>query len=290
MSGRRSKKLAFLYFSGTGGTRLVAELLCELMPDEFECSAASIEDARSRLVAADSDLIVFLYPTYYLKPAPSMLEFAENLGPFDQPKTAYVVTTYELYAENSIRRFSLVLRRRGLVVAGSAQIRSPGSDVTAALPSFLIPWWYRFEKKLPEKLRGIAMELAAIASAERSRESIPRLTWYTPFSQLLQILFFNWFDLFKRRFRVLKDRCTRCGFCVEMCVRKAWSMGGEGPVHDPGRCEFCCRCIHRCPNEAVVILKVFRNNRRLDEGLLARLGGEARSRLGIAARNRSGSA
>jgi ferredoxin/flavodoxin len=290
MKGPSSKKLVFLYFSGTGGTRLVAELLGELVSEKFECSAVSIEDDRARLAASDSDLIVLLYPTYYLKPAPSMLEFAENLGPFGRPKTAYLVTTYELYAENSIRRLAQVLKRRGCVVAGSARVRAPGSDVTAALPGFLIPWWYRFEKKLPDKLRRIAVELTSIAQAGTTRESIPRLKWYTPFSQLLQILFFNRFDLFKRHFRVLRDRCTRCGACVGMCSRKAWSMGGEGPVHDYGRCELCCRCIHRCPKGAIVILKAFRNNRRLDEAFFARLGAEARSRLRTSVPDRSGPA
>jgi len=284
MNGETKRRVAILYFSGTGGTELVAELLGELLSERLECRVAGIDDPRSREYAAAAEALVLCYPTYYLKPAPSMREFAETLGPFDPPRKAYVVTTCELYTENSIRRLALVLRKRGMIVAGSKAVHAPGSDVTLVFPSALIPWWYRFERGISDKLCAIAREVAAVAIAADVREAIPRAKWYTPFTWLLQILFFDRFDIFRGRLRVLEDRCASCGACVELCGRGAWTMGASGPVHDPERCELCGRCLHRCPNRAIVLLKALRNNRRLDPRLYAALGDEAKAALGIDAK------
>ena len=88
-----------------------------------------------------------------------MREFAERLGPFDPSRKAYIVMTCELYSENSIRGFALMLRKRGILVAGSNVVHAPGSDATCVFPSALVPWLYRFEKRFPNKLRAIADEI-----------------------------------------------------------------------------------------------------------------------------------
>jgi ferredoxin/flavodoxin len=277
----RGRRVSILYFSGTGGTRLVAELLGEILSGRDECDVAGIEDSRAFELAADSDLLVFCYPTYYLGPPPSMHEFVEALGPFDPPRAAYVVTTCELYTENSIRRLGLRLRKRGILVAGSKVVHAPGSDVTCVLPGALVPWWYRFEKGLARKLLAIAEEIRAVRESRGIHESIPRPKWYTPFTQLLQVLVLNRFDGWRGGMRVLRDRCTLCGACVRACDRKAWEMGEEGLLHKSERCELCTRCIHRCPRNAIVLIGLLKDNRRLDARLYARLREEAREELGL---------
>jgi len=279
VTGSLPRSAAILYFSGTGGTEIVAQLLGELLREELDCSISSIEEAHSRELAGKRELIVVCYPTYYLKCAPSMREFVEGMPAFDPPRPAYVVTTCELYTENSIRRMALILKEKGLVVSGSKAIHAPGSDVTLALPSGLIPWWYRFEKGFPKKLRAAAEDILTIARDPEIREAIPRAKWYTPFTQLLQLLFLNHFDLFRKHVRVIGDRCSSCGECVAMCRRGAWTMGREGPLHHPELCELCGRCMHRCPGKAIVILRMFRDNRRIDAHLMAALRDDARSAL-----------
>jgi ferredoxin/flavodoxin len=275
------EKISILYFSGTGGTELVARLLGELLSDRSECGIMGIEDPRAKDLAADSGVLVFLYPTYYLAPPPSMRAFAQALGPYDPPRKAYVVTTCELYSENSIRRFASDLRKRGILVQGSKVVRAPGSDVTFVFPSALVPWWYRFERGFPEKLRAIAHEILAVQEAREGGESIPSLKWYTPFTQLLQILVLNRFDHWRSGMRVLPERCTLCGACVSCCDRKAWAIEEGVLVHSAQRCELCMRCLHRCPNKALVLLKGLKDNRRLDPSLWRRLETEARMGLGL---------
>jgi ferredoxin/flavodoxin len=273
MSGKR---VTVLYFSGTGGTRLIAELLAELLSASLGSEICGIEDPRALDLAARAEFLVLLYPTYYLSVPASMSEFVERLGRRDPPKPAYIVTSFELYPENSVRRMALGLKSRGFSVVGSGIVRAPGSDATCVLPSFLVPWLYRFEKGLPGKLRALAREIRSLAESADPRESIPPPKWYTPFTQLLQVLFLNRFHKWRFRFRVLEDRCTLCGACATRCARNAWTMSDGALVHLPESCELCTGCIHRCPKKAIVLIKGLKDNPRLDARLYARLRAEAR--------------
>ena len=284
--GPGGSRVSILYFSGTGGTKLVAELLGEILSESRKCDVAGIGDASAVEAAAGAEFLLLCYPTYYLGPPPSMREFVLRLGPFDPPRRAYVVTTCELYSENSIRRLALMLRERGILLAGSKVIRAPGSDATAVFPSVIVPWLYRFEKRPPEKLRAIAREVIAVSEVRDPRESIPPPQWYTPFTRSLQNLL-DGFDIFRYRMRVLPKRCVLCGACVKSCDRKAWEMGEGRLVHSGERCELCCRCLHRCPRRAIVLVRWLKDNRRLDAWLYARLGAEARESLGLGAREES---
>ena len=273
--------VTLLYFSGAGGTKLVAQLVAELLSPRLGVEIASIDDSNALDLAAGAEFLVLLYPTFYLRAPASVREFVERLGSCDPPRPAYVVTSYELYPENSVRRTALGLKARGYSVLGSGIVRAPGSDATCVFPSLLVPWLYRFEKGLPEKLSAIARQIGDLAESGDSPESIPPPKWYTPFTQLLQILLFNRFHECRYRFRVLRDRCSLCGACIERCGRSAWRMGEGAVVHDPERCELCTRCIHQCPKKAIVILEPLKDNPRLDARLYARLGAEAREGFGL---------
>jgi ferredoxin/flavodoxin len=274
----RRSRISLLYYSGTGGTKLVAELLGEILSAGNEVRVTGVYDPRSLERAAESDILVLCYPTYFLRPAPSMREFIGRLGPFDPPREAYIVTTDELYAENSIRACALMLRERGVLVVGSKVVRAPGSDATCLLPGALVPWLYRFERAFPRKLRSIAGEIDALAAAPGSRGFIPAAKWYTPFAQLLQVLILNRFEGWRGKFRVIPERCTLCGACAAACDRGAWVVSGDALVHVPERCELCTRCIHRCPNRAIVLIEALKDNPRLNPRLYASLKEDARAK------------
>ena len=137
-SGPRDPRVSILYFSGAGGTKLVAELLGEILSESVGGRVTGIEDSLALGQAAGSDLLVLCYPTYYLEPPPSMREFAERLGPFDPSRKAYLVTTCELYSENSIRGFALMLRKRGYSSRAQRSFTRPEATRPASsrAPSF----------------------------------------------------------------------------------------------------------------------------------------------------------
>ena len=65
--------------------------------------------------------------------------------------------------------------------------------------------------------------------------------------------------------------------CVKGCIRGCWKEGKEIPSFDPENCELCLKCVHNCPERAIVFSKAMvdrpRLNRKfysgLKEGLLS---------------------
>jgi ferredoxin len=239
-------------------------------------SLASIEDKEASARATKADLLVFCYPTYYLKPAPPMRQFIEGLGQFMPIKPCYIITTCELYSENSMRRMARILVTKGLAVSGWKALRAPGSDITAVLDDWLVPWLYRFGRSFEERLSTAADEI--LAAAEDSglylaRWPLPR--WYTPLTQLLQILVLNHFDLVKYRLKSLDERCTHCGFCASACPTNAITLTDDKIRIEARQCILCCRCIHGCPRQALVLSDRLKDNRRIDAVLLSGLKAQA---------------
>ena len=254
-------RIAIIYHSAAGGTRLVAGLLGELLSAEHDVRVISVRDSSAVEEALAADFLVLCYPTYFLRPSPSTREFIERLGASPARQPAYLVTTYELYTENSLRACALLLRAVGVTVTGSAAIRAPGSDLTCVIPDWLCGWLYRFEHGLPGKLRAIARDVAEQARdvaeqardvAEQARddarharaggsERLPRWKWYTPAAQALQWAILDGFFSWRTRIRILPERCTGCGACVSRCPRGAWVK--EGGQHAPH--PRALRAVHR---------------------------------------------
>ncbi len=274
--------IAILYFSGAGGTKLVAELLGGLLAARVpgDCRACSIHEAGAMEAAEKAGFLVFCYPTYFLKPAPAMAEFMASLPEGGGGgRGAALLTTYELYTGNSNRYAAKLLAGRGFAPAGSFGVRAPGTDVTCVLPDWLCGWLYRFEDRFPEKLAEIARRISAKAGLPSNGGKIPAPKWYTPLSWPLQVLILDGFIHWKYRMRALPERCNGCGLCIQACHRGSWRRAEGGLVHDGDSCDLCLRCLHHCPGKAIVLKEGLKDNRRLDQASYRRLMQETKERL-----------
>ncbi|MDX9826942.1 MAG: EFR1 family ferrodoxin [Spirochaetia bacterium] len=282
MSGRIAEPLAasprvsILYFSGVGGTRVVAEVLETCLSGLTSCEVHSIEGKEAAEAVARANFLVLCYPTYFLKPAPAMVDFALSLPLETQNRKVALITTYELYTGNSNRGLARLLRDRGFTMAGAYELRAPGTDVTCVIPDWLCGWLYRFEGRFPDKIAKIAQSIAALAEAATSEGRIPGFKWYTPLAWPLQVLFLDGFIRWKDRMKVLEERCSGCGLCVRECHRGAWRRTDKGLEHSGETCDLCLRCLHHCPGRAIVLKPRLKDNRRLDTLLYQALSIEAR--------------
>jgi ferredoxin len=266
----RRPTVSILYYSAVGGTRIIADLLGKLVGPGVGCEVLSIEDPRAAELAAGAGLLVLCYPTYFLKPAPLMLDFLRSIPASLAGRQAVLVTSYELYTGDSNRRAALLLRDRDIPVVGSYALRSPGTDVTCVVPDWLSGWLYRFERGFPRKVAAIAGNIAALAMSPPTKGKIPSPKWYAPLAWIMQTLVFDGFIRWRDHMTVLGERCTSCGLCVRECPRGAWQMSAEnGLKHFGERCDLCTRCVHRCPQRALVLVKGLKDNRRLDAALYA---------------------
>jgi ferredoxin/flavodoxin len=257
------KTAAIVYHSGTGGTRTIAELLALLIVPS--CEVRLIEAGHGASGAGlNADILVFGYPTFYLKPTPTILDFVATLPRFTTPRPAFVFTTLALYAENSLRRFTAVLREKNVYVFGSAEIKSPASDGSLTLPEGFAPSFYRFERRTAAKISAMAQSVIRALDGGVPHRRIPRVKWYTPLAQVMQVLYFNRFERMRFYLRAEADRCTRCGRCVIACPRRAWRAPFD---HSGDACDLCLRCVHHCPRRAIGWDRSMIDKRRLTPAL-----------------------
>ena len=55
------------------------------------------------------------------------------------------------------------------------------------------------------------------------------------------------------------DKCSRCGICIDACLREAIHLTGKGrkdgtAAIDPKKCSGCGLCVNECPGQAISIV------------------------------------
>lgn len=62
-----------------------------------------------------------------------------------------------------------------------------------------------------------------------------------------------------KRPRIIREACTRCGACVEVCPArpKALAMEKGGVAIDDGNCILCYCCAEMCPSKAIMLKRGF---------------------------------
>ncbi|MDZ7722858.1 MAG: EFR1 family ferrodoxin [candidate division KSB1 bacterium] len=244
-------ELYCLYHSGSGSTRMITGILCDPLADHFPIKHTSVNRVRDHAALAASDLLILAFPTYHCHPSDSMLRFVRTLPVREQPQRAFILTTCGWFRGNSIRILARELRKKNVLTVGHATIRGPASDGVVMSPiDFRI--LYRYGKDTAARLLRSHSEIDAILRKQSCGENAPAFSWYAPLNAPNKYLGMLTSHLLKQRIHVLKEQCINCGRCVAACERGCFSSADMTPVFSPGSCEFCLRCVHQCPQNAIV--------------------------------------
>lgn len=114
------------------------------------------------------------------------------------------------------------------------------------------------DKKEREKAKQdqAAEDLKAFAKQiEQHQKHVEHLTighWPRINSRILGAAFYRWL-ITDKPFRVISDRCVKCGICASVCPVHDIDGGlGKEPrwLHN-GQCLTCFACYHHCPHHAI---------------------------------------
>jgi NAD-dependent dihydropyrimidine dehydrogenase PreA subunit/flavodoxin len=267
-----------VYHSGSGSTRLVSEVLSDRLSGFFNVDAVEMVPGFKYEKLNDHDLIMLGFPTFYFKPSFSASEFVRKMPVLEKKKPFFLYTTFGLYSGNSIRILSKELEKKNAGIIGYSQIRGPASDGVLILPSFKL--FFSYEKKAGEKINRAVNVIRSFFKNGEEKMGIPALRWYSPVTGIFkrQLSSID-YSQYRADLRVMEDRCSNCNICVENCIWGCWKEGKDLPALDISNCEFCLKCVHNCPDKAIIFSDGMKDRSRLDRKFYKKLKDRAFKRI-----------
>ena len=240
-------KVLILYFSGTGNTKYVANLIHDEMKSMgFQTEIHSIEDEFT--IAADSyDLLVLGSPKYYEYPPFYFMEYLKkNLPNCREMIPTMMFCTQVSPLTTDFKGIEKMLRRKNhkLMVEKSVPIANNMVIFSAFPPTDL--------KKLQANIENLQSQMKPLLSEFSNGTVIhERPKWILAVvEQLVARICTGLFPVFAMKYSA-SSQCTGCGLCAKMCPEKNIKLQDERPVFGR-KCLFCMRCINQCPENAIL--------------------------------------
>lgn len=264
------KKILILFHSGAGSTKTIAEIIKEQLRN-YDSELKDITSSHYSELK-NCDLLVFAFPTYHCSPSKTMMDFIRSIPYFDVPKKAFSISTYGLFSANTMREFAIECLKKNLLVCGNSGYRAPATDGVLLLPP--LPFMFKYEKRLINKIKADVQLIKSILKNESPSAVIPRFKLYSVLNYPNKALG----KLYKHKITLDRSKCIKCNKCIDNCNRKCW-IQGEYPTFTTDNCEFCFKCIHHCPKNAILVSPNSKTKYRLDEKFYSRMKEDILSRL-----------
>ena len=239
-------RICYIYFSPTGGTKLVAGNIAKAMALELNLPMESFDitvpEGREKIYnfSAD-DLVVIASPTYAGRVPNKMLPEFERLVQGAGQTPAVIVSVYGGRSnDEGLRELLTVCEKNGFkaIAAASCVVRHSMSRVLAASrPNDSdMAELDAFGRKAAKKA------LTAPTAVEIDRDT-PIAPYYRPFKEDMSPAVF-----LKAKPLTHEDKCIGCGACANSCPMGSISFEDFKTVE--GVCIKCHACVRNCPVEA----------------------------------------
>lgn len=225
-----------LYFSPTGGTKKVAEILSKVLSDEVNEIDITAPDSLRSISFSSEDVVLVSVPSYGGRVPKSALERLGRINGKSTRAIALVVYGERAY-ENTLLELGDALKASGFIIsAGIAAIaeHSIVREVASGRPDERDVYdLTAIAGKVKRKLDSGSREEASILGNHPYRERAK--TFPKP---------------------IVDGKCKKCMLCASLCP--AGAIDKDDPaILDEGKCISCMRCVSIYPGKA----------RNIDEGI-----------------------
>jgi ferredoxin/flavodoxin len=242
-----TESIGLCYFSGTGNTQVVAELLeTALKRHGAEVTTVRMEHVLQDKVQFDPqafDLVGIGHPIHGFDVPRIVYDFVNRLPQIANKRTFILKTAADFISVNNGASKSVIrrLRHKGYNVFYDRIICMPSN------------WAMKYEDAFAKQLCYVA-----IAKADHMADEVlagkSRVLRVNPLFRWTARLVSRGEDLGARLFgRMLRitDACTDCGRCIDNCPT-ANIRRQDNKIAFGYSCVFCMRCIYSCPQKAIV--------------------------------------
>ncbi|SDB45128.1 4Fe-4S dicluster domain-containing protein [Ruminococcaceae bacterium FB2012] len=232
-----------LYFSASGNTRYIAQLIARRLGDDCIDLGGRIRAGDYAPIRSEKPFVVCA-PVYICEMPRFVRDYLKRL-PMRGNRQVYFVFTSGGYAGMSGSLAARLVKRKKLIYRGHAEVKMPGNHIVSDA----------YPQPSPEeclrRIESATKQARQIAAVIRRRGTLKARHVFL--AEKLIILPFN--SLWSRYGQPSKpfyttDKCVGCGKCSRLCPLGNIEMKDRRPVWK-GPCAHCMACILNCPFEAI---------------------------------------
>ena len=244
MIGLKSKNICIFYFSGTGNTKIITNLLIdEFLKCDVNIDVVAIEDVLNHRVHMNLnyDLFGFGHPVHAFSAPRIFFEFIKMLPSIKKKPSFYFKTAGDpLCNGGDTSRIRKQLLGKGYKVFHETLFVMPANVL------------YRYEDELVKQLyikaqKKIKKIVKQILGGRKS------LQLNNSFLRLFSYLFNkaeSYGGSYFGKYLYVTDICNHCNLCLDNCpTRNIYSERGE--IKFGNKCTFCLRCVYLCPVKSI---------------------------------------
>jgi ferredoxin len=232
------------YYSTTGNTKLICDLICNKITDvKFEMY--SINESK-QINMEEYDIFGFASFTDQLQLPYLMKKFIKNHN-ISSKKYAFVLNTYGSISGRTLIDLINAAKRSGYYVFNAVSIHTPENFPPMIKKgfSFTNQPSDKMVKKLKKFINRLNKSVADIVNKKEIKKTksgilqniIPELPYFLSGLELGNINC----DITK---------CTKCMVCEIQCPAKAIKISESFEINN-GLCQKCWRCYNKCPSHAI---------------------------------------
>lgn len=242
-----------IYFSGTGNSKYVADMLSEQLNDQSIDAGKMIKNGIKGEFESKHPWI-FVAPTYSWQ-LPHVFEEFIKQSTFKGAKTAYFIMTCGGDIGNAQAQIINICNETNLEYKGVAEVVMPDNYIAMYPVSSEEESENIIKKAIPtiQKCANVIKEEGVlkhkkIVIADKIKSSVVNPLFYK-------------FMAKSKKFNVTTDKCISCGKCSNKCPLNNIKLI-DGLPKWGNHCTHCMACISYCPTEAIEYGKISVGKRR----------------------------
>lgn len=230
-------KKVIYYFSGTGNSMRAAFRIAAVLTDteivSMRCNPAEVP-------STESDVIGFVFPTYYWTMPEAAIRFVKGLR-INSSAYLFAVSTPGFIVGHSFEVLDGLLKEKGAFLSYGKTLYSV-ANLVVVYPPMPSPKWR--VPKAEKQLNVICTEIAERKTCKYPKAFLLTRMFYPYIMPKYRSILHETDTGF-----VISDRCVSCGTCAKVCPCKNIVMENGRPSFRH-QCNFCMACVAYCPKGA----------------------------------------